>query len=426
MATTTVLQSGNHYSSTPSSAYPTPAAPAHSMIPSEQGKPPAGPPGPPDAKESPSRQSLPSISDVLKVAEPRQFQPPAPPSMQPSSSFPSPFTAGPRGPYPDGDKHASPQTLHQPVFPPRHEPPSAYADSPRSSYPGRPGLPSVSERRPSPPLRSELPPHHMAEPPRAHDTHHPLHNGPYAHGPPAPPHMAGPYAHGPLPPGQVPLPGYPISPHRAGPPGPHPYDPRGPPPPHPEDAEAANRARYEASRHFETWAYPQALARAAQSARTIFNFSEAYHRIASEQSGSSPMPERLPTDHEIADMLSTTDLVKRSLEQVRDLVHQSAQSERIRDVAKQPKGPYDDDDVAMYSEHMKAPQYTMGETKKRRGRAAPPGRCHSCNRIDTPEWRRGPDGARTLCNACGLHYAKLERKRQLEARQIRPKHDDRP
>jgi hypothetical protein len=42
------------------------------------------------------------------------------------------------------------------------------------------------------------------------------------------------------------------------------------------------------------------------------------------------------------------------------------------------------------------------DSKKRRGRAAPPGRCHSCNRAETPEWRRGPDGARTLCNACGL------------------------
>ena len=52
------------------------------------------------------------------------------------------------------------------------------------------------------------------------------------------------------------------------------------------------------------------------------------------------------------------------------------------------------------------------DTKKRRGRAAPPGRCHSCNRAETPEWRRGPDGARTLCNACGLHYAKLTRKQQ--------------
>lgn len=26
-------------------------------------------------------------------------------------------------------------------------------------------------------------------------------------------------------------------------------------------------------------------------------------------------------------------------------------------------------------------------------------RCHSCNTTDTPEWRRGPDGSRTLCNA---------------------------
>lgn len=39
---------------------------------------------------------------------------------------------------------------------------------------------------------------------------------------------------------------------------------------------------------------------------------------------------------------------------------------------------------------------------KKRSRAAPPGRCHSCNIEQTPEWRRGPDGARTLCNACGL------------------------
>ena len=66
-------------------------------------------------------------------------------------------------------------------------------------------------------------------------------------------------------------------------------------------------------------------------------------------------------------------------------------------------------------------------------RASPPGKCHSCNIRETPEWRRGPDGARTLCNACGLResqtpppfpgaqtasptidYAKLMRKRYKE------------
>ena len=146
-------------------------------------------------------------------------------------------------------------------------------------------------------------------------------------------------------------------------------------------------------------------------------------------------------------MLANVDLIKRSLEQVKDAVQVSIQNERAREGVKV-KGPYDEDhDVHMYGDGMK-PQYTMTEVKKRRGvscsqppsilnvharltqlqsqRAAPPGRCHSCNRIDTPEWRRGPDGARTLCNACGLHYAKLERKRQLEARSLRPKPEDRP
>ncbi|KAI8885475.1 hypothetical protein K501DRAFT_331935 [Backusella circina FSU 941] len=50
--------------------------------------------------------------------------------------------------------------------------------------------------------------------------------------------------------------------------------------------------------------------------------------------------------------------------------------------------------------------------QRRRGKKSNfQGRCHTCNISETPEWRRGPDGARTLCNACGLHYAKLVRKK---------------
>ncbi|KLO15284.1 GATA-domain-containing protein, partial [Schizopora paradoxa] len=51
---------------------------------------------------------------------------------------------------------------------------------------------------------------------------------------------------------------------------------------------------------------------------------------------------------------------------------------------------------------------------RKRSRATPPGKCHSCTTRETPEWRRGPDGARTLCNACGLHYAKLMRKNERQ------------
>ncbi|QRV89328.1 GATA type zinc finger [Ceratobasidium sp. AG-Ba] len=82
--------------------------------------------------------------------------------------------------------------------------------------------------------------------------------------------------------------------------------------------------------------------------------------------------------------------------------------------------PMDDDARAVAARDMedirarRAAGQGAGQGKikyKKRSRAQPPGKCHSCEIVDTPEWRRGPDGQRTLCNACGLHYAKLVRKR---------------
>lgn len=61
-----------------------------------------------------------------------------------------------------------------------------------------------------------------------------------------------------------------------------------------------------------------------------------------------------------------------------------------------------------FDSDQRGPQY------KKRSRAPAPGSCQACGTAETPEWRRGPDGARTLCNACGLHYAKLVRKRMQQ------------
>ncbi|KAI8987046.1 hypothetical protein BDB01DRAFT_784386 [Pilobolus umbonatus] len=35
--------------------------------------------------------------------------------------------------------------------------------------------------------------------------------------------------------------------------------------------------------------------------------------------------------------------------------------------------------------------------------------CSDCGRTDAPEWRRGPKGPKTLCNACGLRWAKTNK-----------------
>jgi hypothetical protein len=35
--------------------------------------------------------------------------------------------------------------------------------------------------------------------------------------------------------------------------------------------------------------------------------------------------------------------------------------------------------------------------------------CLSCGTIDSPEWRRGPNGSKTLCNACGCKLVLLRK-----------------
>jgi len=44
--------------------------------------------------------------------------------------------------------------------------------------------------------------------------------------------------------------------------------------------------------------------------------------------------------------------------------------------------------------------------------------CRHCGTTDTPEWRRGPDGRKSLCNACGLHYSKLVKRENMAVPQL--------
>lgn len=43
--------------------------------------------------------------------------------------------------------------------------------------------------------------------------------------------------------------------------------------------------------------------------------------------------------------------------------------------------------------------------------------CSQCGSTKTPEWRSGPQGCRTLCNACGLFFTKVSKRMGTEAAQ---------
>lgn len=138
-----------------------------------------------------------------------------------------------------------------------------------------------------------------------------------------------------------------------------------------------------------------------------------------QQARTGPTLATLPSLVELDDMMRKSRLQLDSLAKIREVViaQQAVYEQQAADQRQQPKGYPEPPPMPAGSsmdEDVKA-GFANGDAKKRRGRAAPPGRCHSCNRAETPEWRRGPDGARTLCNACGLHYAKLTRKNQSGA-----------
>ena len=140
------------------------------------------------------------------------------------------------------------------------------------------------------------------------------------------------------------------------------------------------------------------------------DFSRRYGDQAHQNARSGPSISTLPSMVEVDDMISKARIQLDSLNKIREviLVQQAAYEQHIAE-QRQHKA-YSEQGPAS-TEHVPDKDGFSGpDAKKRRGRAAPPGRCHSCNRAETPEWRRGPDGARTLCNACGLHYAKLTRK----------------
>jgi len=65
------------------------------------------------------------------------------------------------------------------------------------------------------------------------------------------------------------------------------------------------------------------------------------------------------------------------------------------------------------------------DNKKRRQRAkAAPSEeqyCRLCGETQTCEWRRGPDGYKSLCNACGIHYAKIVKKEESAQFSYKPK-----
>lgn len=426
-----------------------------------------------DEKESQrptARQSLPSIHEALGseqplsypstvpppsalVSAPQHYLPPAP-TASPADQRPRHFASdlhasqGPSNPFShprspflgSGASQVPPPPPSQPQNDPLPRPPFSDPRQPYSTAQHNPKLPTLhplktaqspppSAARPNIPYPSYPPPaaahYESAAPQSASSMNHPY---PYSQYPSNYSHSASSAS----------------APNSAYPPSAAAYSapPRYPPPAwrdansdmaHLEEKKInrSSLAPYGESvkRHLESFDLEASLNEMADASGNITEFSRAYRQRAHENQRIGMTPQSMPRLEEVEEMLKQGERIQISLQRMRDVVynHQATIVEPPHDPRYRSMNGYDHDSASNYGDDGKGNGgFANGDSKTRkRGRAAPPGRCHSCNRAETPEWRRGPDGARTLCNACGLHYAKLTRKmggkQAMTSSNLRPK-----
>ncbi|KAI4229242.1 MAG: hypothetical protein L6R36_000990, partial [Xanthoria steineri] len=166
-------------------------------------------------------------------------------------------------------------------------------------------------------------------------------------------------------------------------------------------------------RHLDNFDLETSLNEIAEGSGRALEFSRHYGARAHQTQRSGPVSGSVPSVAECDEMMSYQKRVLDSMQSIKEVIiaqQQALADQRSYEHSYKPASEADEDGASFHEKLEGSGGFAGAEAKKRRGRAAPPGRCHSCNRAETPEWRRGPDGARTLCNACGLHYAKLTRK----------------
>ncbi|KAL9630521.1 MAG: hypothetical protein Q9164_006372, partial [Protoblastenia rupestris] len=170
-----------------------------------------------------------------------------------------------------------------------------------------------------------------------------------------------------------------------------------------------NRPAYGESvkRHLDIFDLETSLNEIAEGSGRALEFSRHYGTHAHQTQRSGPIPGSLPTLSECEEMIRQQTRVLESMSRIKNVIVKQQQAlveQRNYDQQNYKNATSEaEEENHLYADKSEgAGGFAGADAKKRRGRAAPPGRCHSCNRAETPEWRRGPDGARTLCNACGL------------------------
>ncbi|KAF4333694.1 GATA zinc finger domain protein [Fusarium beomiforme] len=268
-----------------------------------------------DYHVSPNRQLLPSISEVIRDTKQATCTHSSLSSIQTDPRLSLPLVSV-RRPLPKTGKNPSlHQLLSTSSFPPRQQTLPAFSDPLPPTFTSLQSPLPVSGCYQTLSVKADIPSQHCQPQRQVTQEPHPLFRQVHSpSAPPSPPPDPVCSQPRPPPPGQVRLAPYPTPPRQ----------------------DFATQAGYDASvnRHPRSWSYRDSLNQISSSSCAILNCAETYNRIALEQHGVHVIPERLLTEWELRNMLSNMELIKRSLEHIKDLVQTSIQNDRDHEGAK--------------------------------------------------------------------------------------------
>ncbi|KAK0749034.1 hypothetical protein B0T18DRAFT_96634 [Schizothecium vesticola] len=189
------------------------------------------------------------------------------------------------------------------------------------------------------------------------------------------------------------------------------------------------------------WSYKEALDAITQSSFALHEFgrrfAEEYQQLETppgnhnNSNSETSTYARLPSRLMVIQMLGNVAIVQKKLKEVQGVVR------RAEEGGYEPpsSGKAEGEEEGMGEGRHGSARAGRGRTKRRRrdggeggggvtkkqapllhnkcrqlhvqdGKMIISGRCLACGCTESTEWRRGPEGTRTLCNACGLRYAK--------------------
>ncbi|KAK4671930.1 hypothetical protein QC764_609970 [Podospora pseudoanserina] len=154
--------------------------------------------------------------------------------------------------------------------------------------------------------------------------------------------------------------------------------------------------------------YPEALEAIANSAFALYDFARRCTADCRPGNDDSTLLVKLPSKRVVNIMVNNSDVIKKRMDDIR-LARKWVEESTSGSHSKSRLSHRNSEETVQKPGRGRRRIREIGidaHGKKTIPARNAAGKCYNCDCTESTEWRKGPEGPRTLCNRCGLQYSK--------------------